>query len=273
MKHFVLLVLLCLCIFSRLFSQISNILPVSSSIANTSVSDNHNWNGFSNPAILGYLEKPELGFQIENRFLIKELSTKSAHFAYSNSLLNSSISFSHFGYSKYQEMIIGIGFARSFAQKFAIGIQGNYYTTYYSASNSYHGVFFPQIGLSVNLSKSFGIGFSASNPFQSVLVTEYVSKRIPSIFSLGSSYSFCPELEWRMQMDKEVSSNYRFATGFDYRMLEKATLKLGMYGSDYLVPCLGVGLKLGVFNFDLNCELHPLLGLTTFGALKYHFRK
>ena len=255
------------------FAQISTITPSSSSIAQTSVADKLNWSPFTNPAMLGYLEQSELGFQFENRYMLNELSTKSIEVGFPSKLICTGISFSHFGYSQYHEMMGGIGFARNFSNKFAIGVQANYYTTYFSASNSYRGAFFPQVGLSIQLSRTFNIGFNTSNPFQTRIKTEYVIKRLPSVFSFGTAYSFSPEVIWRTQTDKEVSSNYRFATGFDYQMLEKLTVKLGAYGSDYLVPCLGMGLKVRSFMIDFNCELHPLLGLNTFAAVHYRFRK
>ena len=262
------------CLFyCAVYSQISTIIPSSSSIAQTAVADTHNWSAFTNPAMLGYLEHTEFGFQFENRYLLNELSTKSAQIGFSSKLICTGISFSHFGYSQYHEMMGGIGFARNFSNKFAMGVQANYFTTYFSASNSYRGTFFPQVGLSVQLSPAFNIGFNASNPFQSTIKTEYVIKRLPSVFSLGTGYSFSPGLIWRTQIDKEVSSNYRYATGFDYQMLEKLTVKLGGYWLDYLVPCLGMGFKTGSFLIDLNCELHPLLGLNTFAAVHYRFRK
>jgi hypothetical protein len=259
--------------YCTVYSQITTIIPSSSSIAQTAVADRHNWSAFTNPAMLGYLEQTEFGFQFENRYLLNELSTKSAQIGFFSKLLCTGISFSHFGYAQYHEMLGGIGFARNFSNKFAIGLQANYFTTYFSASNSYRGTFFPQVGLSVQLSPSFNIGFSASNPFQSTIKTEYVTKRLPSVFSLGTGYSFSQGLIWRSQIDKEVSSNYRYATGFDYQMLQKLTVKLGAYGTDYLVPCLGMGLTTGLFLIDLNCELHPLLGLNTFAAVHYLFRK
>jgi hypothetical protein len=259
--------------FSKTLAQISTITPSTSSIAQTSVADKNRWSAFANPAMLGYLEQSELGFQFENRYLLNELSTKSLEVGFPSRLMCTGISFSHFGYSQYHEMLAGVGFARNFSNKFAMGVQANYFTTYFSASNSYRGTFFPQVGLSVQFSPSFHIGFNASNPFQSIIKTEYVTKRLPSVFSLGTGYSFSPEFIWRTQIDKEVSSNYRFATGFDYQMLEKIKVKVGAYGSDYLIPCLGMGLKLGSLFIDLNCELHPLLGLNTFAAIHYRFRK
>ena len=257
--------------FCKLTSQISKILPTTVSIAETSVSNQQDRTAFNNPAMLGYPDNPEIGFQFENRYLIPELSTKSVQLAFPTKLVNVGFSFSHFGYSLYHEMLFGVGFARNFSDKFSMGVQFNYYTAYFSATNSYHGALLPQIGLSVKFSPVFSIGFNTFNPFQTNINTENVIKRIPSVFSLGTEYYFSSELVWRTQVDKEVSSNYRFATGFEYKMIENLAVKLGAYDSDYLVPCLGLGLNFGSFLFDLNCELHPLLGLNTLAAVNYRF--
>jgi hypothetical protein len=254
-------------------AQISNIIPTSTSIAQTSVSETQSWSAFNNPAMLGNLEITEVGFQFENRYLISELSTKSIQIAHVSNLVNTGLSFAHFGYSLYHEMLIGLGFARNYLDKFSMGVQFNYYTTYFSASNSYRGTLFPQVGLSARLSPNFSLGFNAFNPIQTNLKTEYTIKRIPSIFSFGTEYFFSTDLVWRTQIDKEVSSNYRLATGFEYRMLQSFAIKLGAYGSDYLIPCLGFGCNVGSFLIDLNCELHPLLGLNTMATIRYRFRK
>ncbi len=271
MRKFILIYLICsLSVYC--FSQISDILASSISIAQTSVSDTHHWTAFNNPAILGYADKPEVGLQFENRYLISQLSTKTVQFELPTNFVNIGLSFSHFGYSLYHELIIGAGFARNFSDKFALGVQFNYYMAYFNPTNSYRGALLPQVGLSVNFSPVLNVGFTMFNPFQTNIQTEYVTKRLPSIFSLGSEYFFSPELVWRAQIDKEVSSNYRFATGFEYQMLQQFTVKLGAYCSDYLVSCLGFGFKTGFFRIDLNCNLHPLLGLNPLTSVKYTFR-
>lgn len=254
-------------------SQIANVVTTPLSIAGTSVANTDAWSAFQNPAILGYLPATEIGVQYENRFLIHELSTKSVNIGFASNTVNTGITFSHFGYSLYNEMMLGLGFARNFGDKFALGVQFNYYTSYFAASHTYLGTFFPQVGISYRFSPVLSIGFHTLNPIQSQINTEFTVKRIPSLFSIGTEYYFSPELAWRTQLDKEVSSNYRFATGFEYQMLQSLTVKLGAYGSDYLIPCVGFGVKTGSFRIDLNCELHPLLGLTTMAGIKYRFSK
>jgi len=260
-------------LFQFLQAQISDIIPSSEAIAQTSVADSRNWSAFNNPASLGYIKNAEIGIGFENRYLLTELSTKSIQLGIPSELLNTGLSFSHFGYSLYHEMMLRIGFSRNFSDKFSMGMQFNYYTAFFTASNSYHGALLPQIGLSIKLSPTFNLGFQSFNPFQTNVKTEFTVKRIPAIFSLGTEYFFSPEMVWRTQIDKEVSSSYRFACGFEYQMLQFTNIKLGAYGSDYLIPCLGCGFKTGGFLINLNCELHPLLGLNSNATIKYRFRK
>lgn len=264
---------ICVVCFQFLYSQIATIIPSSGSIAQTSVADTRNWSAFNNPAILGYLEKPELGLEFENRYLLSELSTKSIQLALPSNLMNVGVSFSYFGYSLYHEMLCGLGFARNFSDKFAMGVQFNYYTAFYSATNSYNGALLPQIGLSIKLTSNFSLGFNTFNPFQTNIATQYSIKRIPSIFSAGTELLFSENLVWRSQIDKEISSSYSFKTGFDYQMLQNISIKLGAYGSDYLVPCLGFGFRSGSLQLDLNCEMHPLLGLNSIATIKYRIAK
>jgi len=267
------LLLTMLVLGQALHGQIATVIPSSASIAMTSVADTHSWSAFNNPAMLGYTDKPEFAIQFENRYLLTELSTKSIQFALPTGLLNTGVSFSHFGYSLYHEMLFGVGFARNFSDKFAMGVQFNYYTAFFNASNSYHGAFLPKICLSVWFSQAFSSGFNTFNPFQSNIQTEFVIKRLPSLFSIGTEYFFSKNFIWRTQVDKEVSSNYRVATGFEYQMLQNFAFKIGGYSSGYLIPCLGVGFKTGAILIDLNCEMHPLLGLNTLAAIKYRFGK
>jgi hypothetical protein len=252
-------------------AQISGIIPSPVSIAQTSASDSRHWTAFHNPAMLGAIEKSELAVNYENRFQLSELSTKSIQAAFPNKIINTGISLSQFGYSLYQEFMLGVGWGRNFSDKFSMGIQLNYFTSYFEASNSYRAALLPQFGLLLHLASDFNLGFACFNPFHSSIQADYVVQRLPSVFSIGTEYFFIPELVWRFQIDREVSSYYRFSTGFEYSMQESVAVKLGAFKSDYLVPCLGLGVNYGEFGLVFNAELHPLLGLSPRLGLKYSF--
>lgn len=249
--------------------QVANVLPAPLSTAQTSVADADSWNAFHNPAMLAYIRRVELAASFENRYFIKELSTKSVQAGLSTRYVNVGASFSHFGYSLYHEMLAGIDIARNFADKFAIGIGFDYYTAYVSALGEYQGALTGRIGLSLRLVDRLVIGFSSFNPFQNNIHTERVVKRLPSVYSLGTAYYFTPHLVWRTQIDKEISSRYRFATGFEYLMLQCIKVKLGGYVVEHFIPCLGFAFRVEDYSADLDCELNPILGLTTKITLSY----
>lgn len=254
-------------------AQLASVLPTSVSVANTSVADTENWTAFANPANIAYVDEICFGFQYENRFLLSELSTKSLQFVVPSNIVNTAVSASYFGFSLYNEILAGLGFSRNFSNKFSLGLQFNYLTSYFKTSNRYFGSFFPQFGLNYSLSPNFHLGFSAYNPFQTVIKSPYSTRQLPSVFSLGGEYIFTPELVFRFQGDKELSSNYRLSCGAEYTMLNFLTVKGGIYHHGYLVPCFGFKSDLGSFSINLNTELHPLLGLVSLAAVQYSFKK
>ena len=273
MKKINLVFILLIVTATKSYTQIAPAVPSSSSIANASVAVQNDWNAFQNTAALAHVDKLEIAMHYENHSMVKELSWKSAQAGINAKYVNVGLSFSYFGYSLYNEMIAGVGLGRNFGDKFSMGLQFNYYTAYFSAGEEsrYRGALLPQLGISSRIFPKLIIGFQAFNPFQTNIKTENSEKRIPSIFGIGTNYEFAKNLIWLTQIDKEVSSNYRFATGFEYTMINLLTVKLGAYGTDYLIPCLGVGLHLGKLHFNLNGELHPQLGLNTLANLKYRF--
>ena len=256
----------------RAAAQVTDIIPAGTPIANTTVARTDVWSCFSNPATLIQPERWQAAMQIENKYLIPELSTKLVQAAFTSEIVNVGIGVSHFGYSKYNEMLAGVALSRNFGDKFSMGVQGNLYASYFSDEAGYQYAFIPQVGMTAHLTANFTLGFHAFNPYQQNLRTDYVEKRLPSLFSLGTNLCFADDFRWSTQIDKEVSSNFRFATGFEWDMVEQFTLKIGGYGSEYFVGCLGFGLHFGGFNFDLNSELHPILGVNLLGNLSYKLK-
>ena len=245
-------------------------VPSSVSVANTSTADVKNRTAFHNPATWSSCAQPQIVCSIEDRYLIPELATKTVMVLYPFQQFVSSLSFAHYGFSLYHEMIAGAAFVRDFSGKFSMGIQFNYHTAYFASSNKYHGTVYPQIGLLVPITPKIVFGFHVSNPFATGIKSEILTKYIPAIYSIGCSYSFSPEFSWRLQADKEIRSIYRIATAFDYIMMKHYRFQAGIYVHEYLVPCLGFGFDLGPFIFDVTTELHPLLGLNTIAQLQYN---
>jgi len=251
------------------FAQITSSIPTSSSIANTSVSDLKHWSPFHNPACLSAKIIPQLGFIFENRYITTALAEKCLYLTYPVNHFVAAFSAMHQGFSLYHEILLGLSVSRNFSERFSLGVQFNYHTVYFAPSNAYYAIIYPQIGLIIPIENSFRLGFHVSNPFGSHIKGETQTKYLPAVFSLGCAYDFSPEFCWRFQADKEIRSNYRFASGFDYYMTNQTRFQLGAYIHEFLIPCMGFGFKLSPFTFDLLTELHPLLGLNTIAQIQY----
>lgn len=261
---------LLICFFSLGHAQIADIIPSSISIANTGVARRDTWSVFGNPGCLRHEAGTFAAIQYENKYLLAELSGKAAHGAWCNRWVNIGAAFTHFGYKEYSDIMAGVCLARSFG-RFTIGLQCNYYAAYFGDETGYRGTVFPQVGMTADITRSLTIGFHAFNPFVQKIKGDWIWKQVPALFSIGTEWRIIEALRWLVQVDKEVSSPLRVATGFEYQAIEQFGVKLGGYGSEYFVPCFGINLLFGGWRFDLNCELHPLLGLNTLGAIRYSF--
>ncbi len=255
------------------FGQMSPVVPNSIAVSNTSVAVLNEWNAFQNVTALSYINKAELSTQYENKFMIPELGTSSIQVGFNAQYVNIGLAFSYQGYSIYNEMLVGVGLARNFRDKFSMGVQFNYYTSYFSVKEEsrYRGAVIGQFGIATYLTPDLVIGFHTFNPFQTNIKTEYSEKIIPSVYSLGGNYTFNEKLRWLIQIDKEVSTDFRFASSFEYTMIDALTFRLGASATEYLIPALGFGIHLRSFHIHLNGELHPILGFNSMVNLKYRF--
>ncbi len=261
--------------FITLFStaQISPVVPNSIAVSNTSVAVLDEWNAFQNVTALAGINKMEFATQYENKFMISELGTGSVQAGFNAKYINVGLSFSYQGYSLYNEMLVGVGLARNFGDKFSMGVQFDYYTAYFSTKeeNRYRGAVVGQLGVATHITPNLIVGFHTFNPFQTNIKTEYSEKIIPSIYSFGSNYAFNKNFRWLIQVDKEVSTDFRFASSFEYQIIDALKFRLGASSSEYLIPSFGFGVNLGRFHINLNGELHPMLGFNSMINLKYKF--
>ncbi len=251
-------------------SQVANVLPSSTSIANTATARNDIWTSFHNPASLVQTHTWQVAAQYENRSLLAELSTSMIQAAYTNDYINLGLSYSYFGFSRYSEMMAGLTLARRFG-RFSLGLQANFLALYAGDELGYRCTAFPQIGMTVDITDQFTLGFQTFNPFiQSIKVSE-TRRKIPAIYSLGTDYRFYEGLRWLAQVDYDINATFRIATGFEWQAIDQLCVKLGAYYHDYIIGCLGVGLTLKDFCFDINAELHPVLGVNLLGKLTYQW--
>lgn len=259
--------------FQILSAQVAEIVPRSHVPANATVSYVNSWVPFHNPAALAHEKCGAIQVQYDNRYITKELSTAGISGYYSTKYLNIGASFSYFGYSVYNEMLAALTFARTFGDRVSVGAEFDFYTVFFSPTERYRSTATANIGIQVKVLHNFYISFSAFNPVFSKIKTNFIDKRLPVVFKLGTLYQITDQVDWLVELDKEVSSPLRWATGVEYRPFREFSVNAGVYGSDYAVPTLGVGVAFAGVDFHLNAEYHTTLGFSVLGALRYTFKE
>ncbi len=160
-----------------------------------------------------------------------------------------------------------VGVSRDFG-RWRLGVEADIYTVYLSPTERYAVTATANIGAQVDVSKRVTLGFSMFNPVFSS-VKSAPKQYLPVVLAIGMNYRLHDKVDWLVEIDKEIRSLFHWKTGFEYRPFDVLSLRLGIYGSDYVIPTIGLGFLMSDFGFDLHCEINPRLGVTLLGALHY----
>lgn len=270
MKHIAcLLLIVALCMGLR--AQQTTVIPGSFVAGNASVTHCTEWLPFHTPAALAAQQHIGIQLLYENRYFTKELANKAVNVWFPTKALNVGVAFSHFGYASYNEMLAAVTMARYLGKRVRLGIEFDYYTAYFAAVQRYRGTVTAQVGLQVDITETLQIAVNTFNPTFSRVKAEMVEKRLPTTFAIGMRYCIKNTVDWLVQIDKEVQSPLRWATGFEYAPVKQMMIRLGVYGMKSFVPTLGVGIRFGGFAFDVSADYTNPLGFSMLGALRYQF--
>ncbi len=257
---------MCYCIRAQ-----ANALPSSFAIADASTARTDRWYAFQNPASLVQTAKWQVAAQYENRYLTAELSTALVQAAYCNSYVNVGMGVSFFGFAEYHELMATVTLARRFGL-FSLGLVADVISVYTGPTLGYCTTAVPQIGFTIDATPNLTIGIQTFNPFIQKLKTGSNKRALPAVYAVATDWRFYKGLRWDFQAEYDASSTFRIATGLEWQAIEQLCLKAGVYYKQYLVPCLGIGVNLSGFCFDVNAALHPVLGVTLAGRIAYSWR-
>ncbi len=270
MRRYVLAILL---IVSKVaYCQSPDFLPSGVHIAGISSAVTDSWSAFGNPASLVQRTRWQFAIQYENRYMLKQFSSETAQLAFCNKYVNVGVCVTHFGYKHYGEVVAGIVFAHDFGGRFSMGLQANYYGAYMGKEDGYCGTVVPQLGFTVALGRKVTLGFETFNPFmQHIRVKGGAKKQLPSIYKLGVDYRFYEHFSWLTELSKDLRGEWRVATGIEWQAVDMLRVKAGLYAGRYFVACMGVGMNFKGFGFDINADVHPILGVCLQGNVHYAF--
>jgi hypothetical protein len=241
----------------------------SAAMGNASVSMSDVWSTHHNQAGLAFMRRIALGATYENRFLIKDLSIKSAAAAIPIKYGTIGLSIRNFGYSLYRENKYNLSFAKAFGDKFAAAIAFNYLTTKIAEGYGNSTSFVGEIGLQAKPFTDLTIGAHLYNPTRTML-SKRLADRIPTIIRLGANYNLSKKVILAVETEKDLSKKTVFKAGVEYAVVKEFYLRMGI-ASNPALSSFGFGIHLKNFNLDLAANYHQVLGITPQLSLVYQF--
>lgn len=226
------------------------------------------WSVQKNQAGIAGLKRPELSVAYENRFGIKELSTKSAAFAIPIKNYTIGASFQSYGVDAYHEVKTGISLAKSFGPKLFVAVNLNFHQIKidnYGNANS----FSVEVGLQYMVLPKLWLGTHIANPNQSKY-GENTDQIIPAHIQFGASYLFSDQLMITTELEKVLDAEADFKTGLEYKIVKFVALRGGISVNPFK-QYAGFGINYEKINLDFAVGSHPVLGYSPQISVGYEF--
>lgn len=226
------------------------------------------WAASKNQAGIAALKRPTVAAGYENRFGVKELSTKSAVFALPIKNYAVGASFQSYGVDAYNEVKTGLSLAKSFGPKLLIGVGLNYHQlniTSYGNANT----FSVEVGLQYNVLPKLWLATHIANPNQSKY-SDNADQVIPAHIQFGGTYIFSDQLLITSEFEQILNNQVDFKTGIEYKVVKFVALRGGISVNPFK-QYAGFGVNYQKVNIDFAVASHPVLGYSPQIALGYEF--
>lgn len=245
----------------------------SASLGHASVGLADIWSAYNNQAGLGFLEAPEVGAFVENRFIMQELNAQGLVYAHPFKKMGGTLGFSlyRFGYSNFNDNKLGFTFAKKFGKVFSAGIQLNLH--YFQQGGTYESLLTASGELSflLFLSENWTLGAHVFNPTRTSMAS-FDREKIPTVFRLGTAYAFSDKVQATLELEKDLVYDPTFRAGIEYKPGKKVSIRAGL-NSNPISPAFGLGLHFGNFVIDAASSWHQVLGFSPQAALSYRFNR
>lgn len=245
----------------------------SASLGHASVALSDLWSSYNNQAGLAFLEAPEVGAFVENRFLMQELNAQGLAYAMPFKKMGGTLGINlyRFGYSNFNDNKLGLTFAKKFGKVFSAGIQLNLH--YFQQGGAYESILTATGELSVLLflAENWTLGAHVFNPTRSSMAS-FDREKVPTVFRLGTAYAFSDKVQATLEIEKDLVYDPTFRAGIEYKPGKKISIRAGI-NSNPISPAFGLGLHLGDFVLDAASAWHQTLGFNPQASLSYRFNR
>ncbi|MBS4014303.1 MAG: hypothetical protein KGZ97_11185 [Bacteroidetes bacterium] len=228
------------------------------------------WAVSHNQAGLARIDNITAGVYAENRYLIPDLTLGAGALAVPAAGGVFGLSFTHFGYSLYNENKVGLAYSRMFGERFSAGVQLNYHHLSIGEDYGSKSSVTVEMGVIYELIENLHIGFHLFNPTRTK-IADYDGERIPTIMRGGFSYTFSDRVIFIFETEKDINLEAVYKAGLEYRVIDPIYLRVGV-GTNPMSNSFGFGLEFSNFQLDLSSSYHHILGYSPQFSLIYQFK-
>ncbi|MGQ9620894.1 MAG: hypothetical protein ACUVTX_07920 [Bacteroidales bacterium] len=222
------------------------------------------WSSFHNQAVLSHYRSAALGFSYENRFSLKEFSTRSVCFTIPSANGAVGAFYSFFGYSDYKRQTAGIASSVILAPGLSAGVQADILSEHSAGDYEDFMQVTCEAGLMFNLSENVTAGIHIFNPVPSSMR----NVPLPSSLRAGAGIKPAKNLFAGIETEMITGQNLNIKTGFEYEVSHKLQIR-GGYSTRGPSFTFGVGYTVRQSHIDAGFMTHPKLGIISSVSISF----
>jgi hypothetical protein len=231
----------------------------SAGMASASVAMTDIWASANNQAGLGYLKQPVAAVYCENRLNVKSLMLQAGAFAMPIQSTTVGVNYRYFGFSKYNESKFGLAVGKRLGEKFAMGVQIDYFHTHFAGDYGNVGLLCGEIGLLCEPAEHLIVGMHLFNLTQSKQKVNY-DEQAPTIMRLGVGYAIQDKAVISIETEKDLRMDAVFKGGFEYSPIGDLFLRCGVSTGNLYQYAFGLGYSWKLFTVDIAFNHHKFFG-------------
>ena len=214
----------------------------------------------NNQAMLPEIQEFQVGINVHNQYLIKNLNTGALAFAILLGKGTSAFNFTSYGYQLYRENKIGLSYAMALSPSFSLGIGLNYHSLRLGEGLGMEYSFYPDIGLNYKPIDKLNIGIQFQNITLSKKVKQ-LDELWPVTGRLGLIYFINDKLLIGIQGNVYTDRPFEINSGLEYTFSDHFSFRFG-FASQPNRASLGIGFRSKLFQIDLASSYRANIGFT-----------
>ncbi|WP_299583742.1 hypothetical protein [uncultured Sunxiuqinia sp.] len=238
------------------------------SLGNASVSLQSPLAVFSNPAGFASETTMAFGAQYENRFMLSELSIRSAFLLLPVGQTNFGGSFSQFGASDYHEDKLSLGVAKRLSSRFSAAVQFHYFSLKLPENRQRATTVIADLGAQYQLADDFWLGAQVFNPHELAVEDLHLELDYPMVLRLGAHKTFDNLLLVAFELKKHGEQALGVSSGMELQLKKQLQLRVGIE-TQWSLFSMGVGYSLKGIQTDLTFSYHQYLGYSPSFSIYY----